>query len=144
MNGVVIDTNVFVAAGFNSRRAAARILAAVREGHFQLVWNKPTRREIETILRRIPGLDWARVADLFRPEGEFTGPVDPDAFGVIADRDDRKFVALSAAAQTPLVTNDNDVLAQQRAVGIEILTPRAFVARERDWTIEGELPRGDE
>ena len=44
MNGVVIDTNVFVAAGFNSGSAAARILAAVREGHFQLVWNKPTAR----------------------------------------------------------------------------------------------------
>ena len=144
MNGVVIDTNVFVAAGFNSGSAAARILAAVREEHFLLVWNKPTRGETETILRRIPGLDWLRVADLFRPEGEFTGPVDPDAFVMIEDRDDRKFVALSAAAQTPLVTNDNDVLAQQRAVGIEILTPRAFVARERDWTIEGELPRGDE
>ena len=90
MNGVVIDTNVFVAAGFNSRSAGARILAAVREGHFLLVWNKPTRRETETILRRIPGLDWARVADLFRPEGEFTGPVDPDAFVMIADRDDRR------------------------------------------------------
>ena len=130
MNGVVIDTNVFVAAGFNSRSAAARILVAVRAGYFLLVWNKPTRRETETILHRIPGLDWARVADLFRPEGEFTGPVDPDAFVMIADRDDRKFVALSAAATTPLVTNDNHVLAQQRAVGIEILSPRAFVARE--------------
>jgi hypothetical protein len=42
MKGVVIDTNVFVAAGFNRRSAAARIVAAVREGHFQLVWNKPT------------------------------------------------------------------------------------------------------
>ena len=84
MNGVVIDTNVFVAAGFTSKSAAARILAAVREGRFQLVWNKPTRRETETILRRIPGLDWARVADLFRPEGEFTDPVDPDAFVMIA------------------------------------------------------------
>ena len=101
MNGIVIDTNVFVAAGFNSRSAAARIVAAVREGHFQLVWNKPTRRETETILRRIPGLGWARVADLFRPEGEFTGPVDPDAFVMIADRDDRKFVALSAATPLP-------------------------------------------
>jgi predicted nucleic acid-binding protein len=137
-----MDTNVFVAAGFNSRSAAARILAAVREGHFQLVWNKPTRREIETILRRIPGLEWARVAALFRPEGEFTGPVDPDAFVMIEDRDDRKFVALSAAAQTPLVTNDNDVLAQRRAVGVEILTPSALVARERDWTIEAEIVRG--
>ena len=130
MNQIVIDTNVFVAAGFNNRSASARILAAVREGRFQLVWNKPTRRETETVLRRIPGLDWARVADLFLPEGEFTGPVDPDAFVMIADRDDRKFVALSAAATTPLVTSDNHVLAQQRAVGIEILSPRAFVARE--------------
>jgi hypothetical protein len=50
---------------------------------------------------------------------------------MIADRDDRKFVALSAAAEMPLVTNDNAVLAQQRAVGIEILSPRAFVARKR-------------
>jgi predicted nucleic acid-binding protein len=130
MNGVVIDTNVFVAVGFNSRSAAARILVAVRAGHFLLVWNKPTQRETETILHRIPGLDWARVADLFWPEGEFTGPVDPDAFVMIADRDDRKFVALSAAATTPLVTNDNHLLAQQRAVGLEILSPRAFVARE--------------
>jgi len=131
MNGIVIDTNVFVAAGFNSKSAAARILGAVREGRFQLVWSKPTRRETETILHRIPGLDWARVADLFRSEGEFTGPVDPDAFVMIADRDDRKFVALCAAATTPLVTNDNHVLAQRRAAGIEVLSPRAFVARAR-------------
>jgi uncharacterized protein len=130
MNGVVIDTNVFVAAGFNSRSAAARIVAAVREGQFQLVWNKPTRRETETILRRIPGLKWAKVADLFQPEGEFAGRVDPDAFVMIADRDDRKFAALAAAAKSPLVTKDNHVLAQQGAVGIEILSPRAFVARE--------------
>jgi predicted nucleic acid-binding protein len=114
----VIDTNVFVAAGFNSRSAAARIVAAVREGQFQLVWNKPTRRETETILRRIPGLEWARVADLFRPEGEFASRVDPDAFVIIADRDDRKFAALAAAAKSPLVTNDNHVLAQQRVVDI--------------------------
>ena len=130
MNEVVIDTNVFVAAGFNSRSAAARILAAVRQGQLQLVWNKPTRHETETILRRIPGLDWARVADLFRPEGEFIGPVDPDAFVMIADRDDRKFVALSSAAKTPLVTNDNHILPQKRAAGVEILSPHAFVARE--------------
>jgi hypothetical protein len=59
MNQIVIDTNVFVAAGFNHRSASARILGAVREGCFQLVWNKPTRRETETILRRIPRLSLA-------------------------------------------------------------------------------------
>jgi predicted nucleic acid-binding protein len=129
MNGVVIDTNVFVAAGFNTRSASARILAAVREKRFQLIWNKPTRRETETILRRIPRLSWERVADLFQPEGDFTGPVNPDAFPVIADRDDRKFAALSAAAKAPLVTNDNHLLAQRNFIGIEVLTPHAFLAR---------------
>jgi predicted nucleic acid-binding protein len=68
--------------------------------------------------------------NLFRTEGEFTGPVDPDAFVMITDRDDRKFVALAAAAKTPLVTNDNHVLGQQRAAGIEILSPRTFVTRK--------------
>jgi hypothetical protein len=32
---IVIDTNVFVAAGFHSRSAAARLLAAVREVAFR-------------------------------------------------------------------------------------------------------------
>ena len=39
MERIVIDTNVFVAAGVNPRSAAAPILAAVREGRFQLIWN---------------------------------------------------------------------------------------------------------
>jgi predicted nucleic acid-binding protein len=131
MEGVVIDTNVFVAAGFNPRSASARILDSVREGRFRLVWNQPIRGETEMILRRIPRLDWQKVADLFRPEGEYTGPVDPAAFTVIPDPDDRKFAALSAAANVPLVTSDKLVLAQRDNVGIEIVTPRDFLARQR-------------
>ena len=105
MEGIVIDTNVFVAAGFNAKSASARILAAIREKRFQLVWNGPTRRETEFVLRRIPPLRWDKFADLFRPEGEFTHPVDPHSFDFIEDPDDRKFAALGAAAKAPLVTN---------------------------------------
>jgi predicted nucleic acid-binding protein len=130
MEGIVLDTNVFVAAGFNRKSASARILGAVRDGRFRLIWDEPTRRETETILRRIPRLDWDSVADLFRPEGEFTGPVDPDAFRLIQDPDDRKFAALSAAANKPLITNDYDVLVHRNTVGIEVLTPRDFLGRE--------------
>jgi predicted nucleic acid-binding protein len=130
MEGVAIDTNVFVAALFNPRSASARILEGVREGRFRLIWNQPTRSETEMILRRIPRLDWQKVADLFRPEWEFTGPVDPAAFTVIADPDDRKFAALSGAANVPLVTSDKLVLAQQGKIGIEIVTPRDFLARQ--------------
>ena len=132
MEGVVIDTNVFVAAGFNPGSASARILEGVREGRFRLIWSEPTRGETEMILRRIPRLDWQKVADLFRPEGEFTGPVDPAAFTVIADPDDRKFAALAAAAKVALVTSDKLVLAQRGKIGIEIVTPGEFLARQRE------------
>src|SRR5271169_5747334 len=99
--------------GFQPRSASASILEGVREGRFRLIWNQPTRRETEMILQRIPRLDWRKLADLFRREGEFTGTVDPAAFTVIADADDRKFAALSAAAHAPLVTSDALVLAQR-------------------------------
>ena len=130
MEGVVIDTNVFVAALFNPRSASARIIEDVRKGRFRLIWNEPTRQETEMILRRIPRLDWQKAADLFRPGEEFTGPVDPAAFTVIADPDDRKFAALSAAANAPLVTSDKLVLAQRGTIGIEVVTPRDFLARQ--------------
>jgi len=134
MEGVVIDTNVFVAAGFNARSASERILAAIREWRFQLVWNEPTRREAEFVLRRIPLLGWYKFSDLFRPEGEFAGRVHPHDFVFIEDLDDRKFAALSAAAKVPLVTNDHHLLAHRNLVGFDVLTPRAFLARV------GEIP----
>src|SRR5215468_6227255 len=132
MEGVVVDTNVFVAAGFNANSASARLLEGLREGRFRLIWDRPTRGETEMILRRISRLDWRIAADLFRPEGEFTGPVDPGAFTAIADPDDRKFA--------PLVTSDKLVLAQGGRSGIEIATPRDFLARQREQGRVGDLP----
>jgi uncharacterized protein len=139
---IVIDTNVFVAAGFNPRSAAARLLAAVREGRLQMIWNEPTRREAEMILRQIPHLDWESVADLFKPETEFLGPVDPESFVFVPDPDDRKFAALSVAAQAHLVTNDNHLLSHNNSIGIDVLTPRAFLAGEGDATLTGSPGQG--
>ena len=53
---------------------------------------------------------------------------------LVRDRDDRKFAALSAAAKRPLVTNDNHLLADRDIIGIDALTPRAFLAREGEDT----------
>lgn len=129
MDGIVVDTNVFVAAGFNANSASARILAAIWERRFQLVWNQPTRRETEFVLRRIPTLCWDKFADLFRPEGEFTRRVDPGDFAFIEDPDDRKFAALGAAAKVPLVTNDHHLLAYRNLLGFDVLTPPALLTR---------------
>ena len=120
---------MFVAAGFKPRSASARVLAAVRDERFYLIWNQSTRREIEMMLRRTRRLDWEEVANLFQPEGEFTGPLDPSAFVLVRDRDDRKFAALSAAAERPLAINDNYLLTDLSKIGIDALTPRAFLAR---------------
>jgi predicted nucleic acid-binding protein len=130
MRRIVIDTKVFVAAGFNPRSAAARIIAGVRDGRLQLIWNEPTCRETEMILRRIPHLDWERATDLFQPKKEFTDPVHPESFVLVPDPEDRKFAALSVATQTPLVTNDNHLLSHRNDIGVDVLTPRAFLARE--------------
>jgi predicted nucleic acid-binding protein len=99
-----------------------------------MIWNEPTRRETEMILRQIPHLDWESVADLFRPETEFLGPVDPESFGFVPDPEDRKFAALSVATQTPLVTNENDLLSHKDRIGVDVLTPRAFLPREGEDT----------
>ena len=59
---------------------------------------------------------------------EFLGPVDPESFVLVPDPEDRKFAALSAAAQASLVTSDDHLLSH-RSIGVDVLTPRAFLAR---------------
>ncbi|MHB0857688.1 MAG: PIN domain-containing protein [Anaerolineae bacterium] len=124
---IVLDTNIFVAAGFNRDSCAARILERLRDGEWLLVWDHPTRRETETILSRIPPLAGRSLTDLFRREGEWSGPTDPAAFSVVEDADDRKFAALAAAADAVLVTNDEHLLAHRGRLGIAVRTPRELL-----------------
>ena len=60
---------------------------------------------------------------------EFLGPVDPESFVLVPDPGDRKFAALSVGAQTSLVTSDNHLLSHAHSIGVDVLTPRAFLAR---------------
>lgn len=121
---VVLDTNIFVAAGFNPRSSAARILEAARRGDLTPVWHASKRAETRAILNQIPPLDWARFADLFDPAHEHTAALDPDAFPQIADPDDRKFAALAAATDALLVSNDAHLLAIRDTLPIPVRTSR--------------------
>jgi predicted nucleic acid-binding protein len=120
---VVLDTNVFVAAGFNSHSASARIIERVETGGLCLVWDEATRRETRTILRQIPPLSWERRAPLFLEENRFAEAVHPEQFAWVPDPDDRKFAALAAASGAVLVTNDDHLLARREEAGLSILTP---------------------
>jgi predicted nucleic acid-binding protein len=122
---VVLDTNVFVGAGFNPSSSSARLLAAVREGRLRLVWNDATRDETAHILRQIPKLSWEAVAPLFRPSDRFAGAIYPEAFDCVPDPADRTFAALAHAANVVLVTSDRGLLQASECAGISVLRPGA-------------------
>jgi predicted nucleic acid-binding protein len=126
---VVLDTNVFVAAGFNPGSHSAQLLEAVRNGHLRMLWDDATHAEIEHVMRQIPRLSWTRIADLFRPENRFGAVTHPEAFGFVPDPADRKFAALAEAAAAPLVTSDAGLLNAGSQMAVPVLKPSEFVRR---------------
>ena len=130
INTIVLDTNVFVAAGFNPRSHSARLVEAVRDGRLHMIWNDATRDETEHVMRQIPPLSWTRIASLFRAEHRFGGLTHPEAYDFVPDPADRKFAALAEAAQAPLVTSDAGLLNAGARMAVRVLKPSEFA---REW-----------
>ena len=126
---VVLDTNIFVAAGFNADSDSAQIIKAIKEGHIRMVWHEATRRETRRILKQIPPLSWADFADLFRDADRYQASLRADRFDFIPDPADRKFIALAEAAQAVLISNDNHLLEHRHETQVSILTPAEFQQR---------------
>jgi len=126
---VVLDTNVFVAAGFNPRSHSARVLDAVRLGRLRMVWDSSTQEEVEHVLRQIPRLSWTSVAALFRAEDKFEGTTQPQMFSFVPDPADRKLAALADAARVPLVTSDGGLQMAAAQLKIPVLKPGEFQRR---------------
>jgi predicted nucleic acid-binding protein len=124
---LVLDTNVFVAAGFEPKSASSRLLEALWEGRCRMIWHRTTRRETERVLRRIPPLGWQRFAPLFRPEWEHPAELDLTPFNSIEDPGDRKFAALAAATQSVLISNDDHLLAHRDELPVRVLKPSEFL-----------------
>ena len=120
---IVIDTNVFVAAGFRPDSASGRLLDEVWSSRLVLVWNAETRRETEYVVRKIPHLSWERFVHCFRQEGCIDLETDPTDYDFISDPEDRKFAALAQACGVPLVTSDEHLLRVRNRLAIPVLTP---------------------
>ncbi len=126
---VILDTNVFVGAGFKADSASRRIVDAVAAGDLLLVWNEATRAETLAVVGKIPPLRDFEVAPLFTDEGRYAQPTAPEAFALVEDPTDRKFAALAAAAGVVLVTSDDHLLGPRDQMQAMIVTPSEFVAR---------------
>lgn len=123
---VVLDTNVFVAAGFNPHSHAAHVLQQVRDGDLRVVWHPRTRAETKRIIRQIPPLSWGQFEDIFTPEGRYDGPLSLERYTAITDSDDRKFAALAAAMDAILVTNDRHLLSVRDKLPLQVVSTKEF------------------
>lgn len=128
-DAVILDTNVFVGAGFRDSSASSEIVGRLEDGELYLVWNAATRRETERILRRIPPLGWDRVAHLFRDEHRYERPIDTSGYGHVAGTMDREFLALAEATGTPLVSSDSDLLGVRGTASVPVLSPSEYLGR---------------
>ncbi len=124
---LILDTNIFIAAEFNRHSSSARVVQAARKGEHWLIWNQKTKRETKKLLNQIPPLDWEDIADLFKPDQEFTGPTNEKAFSLIKDPDDRKFAALAKATGAPIISNDRHILDVRSQLPITVHTPGEFM-----------------
>lgn len=134
---VVVDTNVFVAAGFKPESHSARIIGLIRAGALCLVWNAGTRGEIEHTVGRIPVLSNAILDDLFQAENFFDGTLDEREFEYISDPADRKFAALGVVAGAFLISSDEHLLAWRERIPVAVVTPGEFM-RGREMGEKGE------
>jgi len=123
----VLDTNVIVAAGFEPAGHAARLLERVRRGELRAVWNEATRHGTERIVRAIPPLASTPLDELYRPEDRCDAPTDPTAFRFVPDPEDRKYLALAAAAGATLVTLDEHLLGTRDRAAVPVLRPDEYL-----------------
>ena len=126
---VILDTNVFVGAGFNPDSASAKILGAIADGELVLVWNEATRAETLAVLDNIPPLrdrDWSC---FFDERDRWEGRIHRDHFQIVDDESDRKFAALAEATGVVLVSNDEDLLGPRAQLPVLVLRPSEFVER---------------
>lgn len=123
---VVLDTNVFVGAGFRPESSSAEIVRAVREGRLRMPWTGATRGEVESVLRRIPPLSWTDVEELFRDADRVVEDPDPEDVEWVPDPSDRKFAALAKRTGAVLVSSDRHLLDGRERADFSIRTPGKF------------------
>ena len=131
MKKVILDTNIFVAAGFNKQSSSAQIIELINKNQLILIWDQATSRETKKIINQIPPLSWAKFQPLFQKNHQFQGITHPEKFGIVEDHDDRKFAALADTSKTALVTNDDHLLSVKNKLNINIFTPSEYIKSNR-------------
>jgi putative PIN family toxin of toxin-antitoxin system len=133
---IALDTNLLIAALTKAGGASARIVAAWREGDFDLVASEATLREAHLVL----GAGWLgritaeeTVEALLRDLTERTVHVDPDIAVhdlPLKDPGDLRMLETALAGNAVyVVTSDREFLSHRGYGEVEFITPQEFWRR---------------
>ena len=126
---VVLDTNVLVAAAYNSASASRRIVEACLVDELTPVSSPALRREYEFILPRAArGRPYLERIHRLVDGAEIVEPAQTPRV-VADDPEDDKLVAAALAAGAILVTNDAHLLAIAGHEGLKVVRPADVRAR---------------
>ncbi len=124
---VVLDTNVFVGAGFHPGSASAELIDAVRAGDLRMVWSEATRAETRRVVEKIPPLAragaWDAFDEAFRDADRVEVTLDESDFAAVPDPTDRKFAALAAETGAILVSSDRHLLDHAQDLPVTVRSP---------------------
>lgn len=125
---VVLDTNAFIAAYYNSDSASAHIIDLCCRGECQAVFSPHIRKEVESILKQAKANEGfrERVQKFFK--GARMVRVTQEIPLVMEDPDDNKFLncALRGGADY-LVTSDRHLLKLDEYLGTKVCKPSQFL-----------------
>jgi putative PIN family toxin of toxin-antitoxin system len=125
----VLDTNILISGVFFAG-TPGKVLEAWRAGRFAMVLSPLIIEDYHRVAAEIAGdfagLDIKPILDLITLHAEVVEDR-PLPAPVCRDAHDGKFLACSAAVSAVLVSGDKDLLAADGALGVRVLTPRAFM-----------------
>ena len=134
----VVDTIVWLSGLANASAAPGALVGRIIAGDVTPVFSRESFAELAEVLHRprilrwlsLTGLEAIDFLDLVEEISEFVTPLNRLPVSV-RDPKDRKIlaVALGRPRAVALVTGDIDLLVLQGSVGINVLSPAAFVER---------------
>ena len=137
---IVLDTNVVVSGLLTPFGASAQVIRMVASGHLVLCYDVRVLAEYEDVLHR-PKFDFPEAAVstlLDQIMGEGISFATTPLRTSLPDRDDEPFLEVAVAANietpddpVPLVTGNSKHYPEERAHGVEVVSPRFFVDHYR-------------
>ncbi len=130
MSTIVIDTNTFIAADWQTHAYARRVFASVARRRFQMAVTAEILAEYRNVSRR-PAFAGKNHDGLLAWVERFALLVEPAVLGKQRSRDlkDDMFIACAlAAGASTIVSSDKDLLSMGKPFGVEIVTPAKFIA----------------